>query len=310
MTQLPLSDATRTDLQAVDVVVRERLRSQRGVVRVLGPQATGGDRLRAALTLLSARLGNYNLEQVIHAASAVELIYGATTVHNRLIDLADQQRRTDETNWNDAVPLMIGDYLFALSAGEMALSPDPRVITFFARAVQRICEGELSPVLAMAPLATARDQYMAYIADTAGALCAASCEAGMTSGGGTPAQIEALGRFGMALGSATQIAADVHDYARPGSPAAPVGESLRRGAITLPLIYAAAAAPNAFTTALSALGDDEEQIGRIVALVRKHGLAPALQDARALADEALGHITPFSGTPAHAELVALVGALV
>lgn len=46
---------------------------------------------------------------------------------------------------------MLGDYFFALAAGEMARAPDPRVITYYSQAVMRISEGGLAPVLQATP---------------------------------------------------------------------------------------------------------------------------------------------------------------
>jgi geranylgeranyl pyrophosphate synthase len=303
MTQLALSPQLAADLEQVDQVVRERMRAQRGVVRVLGPYVGSGERLRAALTLLAARLGNYSMERVLHAASAIELIHAALTVHARLVEGTGGEEAVPGAVLAQSVPLMIGDYLFALSAGEMALSPDARVISFFAQAVQRFCEGELSPVRALVPVAHAREQYLARCGDVAGAICGAACQAGMATGGGSPAQIEALGRFGHELGVAAQIAADARDYAPEGA-----ANALRRGRITLPLIYAADGDPA--LPALVAAPLSEDQVTAIVARVRKHGLAPARAEAQRVAAGALEHLRPFAGRPAYEELVALAGSVV
>jgi geranylgeranyl pyrophosphate synthase len=304
MIQLALSPQLAADLEQVDQVVRERMRSQRGVVRVLGPYVGSSEQLRAALALLAARLGDYRLERVLHAASAVELIHAALSVHARLVaGAAGGEDAKAGGAFDQSVPLMIGDYLFALSAGEMARSPDARVIAFFAHAVQRYCEGELSPVRALAPTALAREQYMARVGDVGGAICEAACKAGMATAGGSPSQIEALGRFGYQLGFAAQIAADARDYAPDGA-----GASLQRGEITLPLIYAADS-----DQALSdfvARPASPDQVAAILASVRRHGLAPAWAEARQVAEGSLEHLRPFVDHPVYDELVALARSVV
>jgi heptaprenyl diphosphate synthase len=89
------------------------------------------------------------------------LIHAASLVHDDLVDQAARRRGhvTVHTQWDNDVALMVGDYFFALAAGEMALSPDPRIITYYAQAVQTIVEGELSPVTLVTPLDEALAQY-------------------------------------------------------------------------------------------------------------------------------------------------------
>ncbi len=203
----------------------------------------GGKRLRAALVLLAARLGHYDLERAAHPAAAVELLHTASLVHDDLVDHAPRRRNhaTIHTRWGNTVALMLGDYFFALSANELAAEPDPRIISFYANAAQTIVEGELSPVMQLEPLDIALEQYRYKIGCKTAALFEASCKAGIAVAGGTPEQIEALGHFGYDLGLAFQIVDDVLDFTGDertlGKPA---GNDLREGTWTLPLIYAVA----------------------------------------------------------------------
>jgi len=84
-------------------------------------------------------------------------------------------------------------------------------------------------------------QYRYKIGSKTAALFEAACKAGIAVAGGTPEQIEALGKFGYDLGLAFQIIDDVLDFtgdeALLGKPA---GNDLREGTLTLPLIYAIA----------------------------------------------------------------------
>ncbi|HEX5691461.1 MAG TPA: polyprenyl synthetase family protein, partial [Roseiflexaceae bacterium] len=98
--------------------------------------AAGGKRLRAALVLLSARLGAYDLERASRPAAAVELLHTASLVHDDLVDHAHRRRGhiTVHARWSNAAALMLGDYFFAVSANELAAEPDPRIIRFYADA--------------------------------------------------------------------------------------------------------------------------------------------------------------------------------
>ena len=137
---------------------------------------------------------------------------------------------------------MVGDYLFALAAAEMALAPDPRYYAYFSHGVMTICAGELSPVMDAAPFDTATEQYLYKIGCKTAALFEAACKAGMVCGGSARSEVDALGRFGYQLGLAFQIVDDVLDYtADAATLGKPAGNDLREGTITLPLIYAVAA---------------------------------------------------------------------
>ncbi len=289
MTKFPLPPALAADLQHVEQIVLERTRSRAAVISVAGSRlfSGGSSWLRASLVLMAAQTGAYQRDRVAHAASAVELIYAATQTHNELIDEGERRRgATRSGEWGHGVALMVGDYLFALSSSEMALSPDARVIGYYSHAVQRITEETLTTPPSLAPLEEARTRHLERIGGTAAALYAAACKAGGACGGAPAEQIEALGRFGYDLGMALQLGDEANDFAaRAADPAAAPGASLRAGAITLPLIFAAAYADEAgLRTALD--GGDAAAQAQAVAEVRRHGLGPTRAEVARLAAQA------------------------
>jgi geranylgeranyl pyrophosphate synthase len=297
MIQPPLSPALAADLDQVDQMVRERTRARAAVIRAADPHLLrpSEDRLRATLVLLSAQVGAYRLEQIIHVAAAIELIHAATRTHNDLVDEAERRRgQARQGDWNHGLSLMVGDYLFALAAGEMALSPDPRVISYFSQAVMRICESELAPVPALRPLDRACEQYFAHTGGGAAALFAAACRAGAACGGLPAEQIEALGQFGQCLGLALRVGEELRDFTRGSANGASLaGASLRRGESTLPLIFAADAGDGArLELSLDSGGAD---LDWAVAEVRRHGVAPARAEISRLVDAAR---TALAGVPA------------
>ena len=187
MSQLPVSPALLADLDRVEQIILERVQPRLAVIRAAGQHilTSGGKRIRAALTLLAAQLGEYTIERVLHSAAAVELIHAASLVHDDLVDQTARRRGevTVHTRWDGDVALMVGDYFFALAAAEMALAPDPRIIGYFSRGVMTICEGELSPVMNVTPLDVAMEQYLYKIGCKTAALFEAGCKAGMVCGG-------------------------------------------------------------------------------------------------------------------------------
>jgi heptaprenyl diphosphate synthase/octaprenyl-diphosphate synthase len=203
---------------------------------------------------------------------------------------------------------MVGDYFFALAAAEMSLSPDPRIITFYAQAVQTIVEGELSPVTAVEPLETALGQYFYKTGAKTAALFEAACRAGMAAGSGSDAQIAALGRYGFDVGIAFQIVDDVLDFTGDeGTLGKPAGNDLRQGTITLPLIYALRASDSPRLRAIieQTQPDNAEVEAAIAEVLAAGGADAALSEARRYIAQAIGHLSEFPASPAHHALIDL-----
>lgn len=293
--------ALSDDLAFVERLLMRRTASRSPALASAGAYAVsaGGKRLRAALVLLAARLGSYDLERASHPAAAIELLHTASLVHDDLVDHAGRRRghTTIHARWDNGVALMLGDHFFALAASELAAEPDPRIISFYADAAQTIVEGELSPVMQLEPLDTALAQYRYKIGCKTAALFEAGCKAGIAVAGGTPEQIAALGQFGYDLGLAFQIVDDVLDFtgdeATLGKPA---GNDLREGTLTLPLIYAVAQSDSALLRAVAASASpDPANVPQIVAaVIAEGGAARALAEARLTAARALDRLAAFA----------------
>jgi heptaprenyl diphosphate synthase/octaprenyl-diphosphate synthase len=300
------------DLRAVEDLLLERSRSRSELITAASIHTvrSGGKRLRAAMALLAAQLGSYQLSKVIHAAASAELIHAASLVHDDLVDQAARRRGrvTVHTRWDNDVALMVGDYFFALAAAEMSLSPDPRIITFYAQAVQTIVEGELSPVMVAEPAETALSQYFYKTGAKTAALFEAACKAGMAAGSGDDAQTAALGAYGFDVGMAFQIVDDVLDFTGDEDTLGkPAGNDLRQGTITLPLIYALEATGSPQLRAIieqegAADAAIEAAIGEVLAA---GGTEAAMATARRYIAQANAHLSSFPDSPARRALIDL-----
>jgi geranylgeranyl pyrophosphate synthase len=223
------------DLSLVEQILRDRLRARYSVIAMVDPHvvADGSDRLRALIVLAVARLGNTVSTQVVHAAAAVELIEAAIRAHDNLIDRqARRLGRGANGVWDHGVTLMVGDYLFALAAGEMARSPDPRVIELYSHAVMRICEGQLTSITSLVPQETALSTYWQRTEALFGVLLAASAQAGILCGGLPEHLLEPAAQFGLHLGLALRLAVEIRDLEADGA-------LLQAGHIPLAMLMAA-----------------------------------------------------------------------
>jgi len=301
------------DVQAVDRAILAKFESRSVLLNIASRYLldSGGKRIRASLALLAARLGKtYDHNRTMNVATAIEMIHAASLVHDDLIDEADVRRgrATVHSKWGGNVALMVGDYLFALAAGQMAEASDPRIIKIFARGVERICEAELSPVTDVEPLDQALAQYYKKIGGKTAALFECATEAGMIVGGGPLEQVMTLRQFGYDVGLAFQIIDDVLDFTGDvqtlGKPA---GHDLKEGTITLPVIYAIAeGARDVVREAAYSYPPSPELVAAAVAEVRRvGGTKQALADAEQLVRQATQRLDIFPDSPVKEGLVDL-----
>jgi heptaprenyl diphosphate synthase len=214
------------------------------VVHLLG---AGGKRIRPALVLLGAWVGDGGGQTAVDVAVAAELIHTATLVHDDIIDRAPLRRGvpTVHAQWGERVAVLAGDALFARAFTLLGNTGDPRLVAAMARAVYGTCQGEIRQNLdARTGRVPSEVDYFTRIGRKTALLIAECVRAGGIAGGvGGPA-LDALYDFGYHAGLAYQVVDDLLDIAA----AAPevgkaVGADLADGVLTLPVIRALSRLP-------------------------------------------------------------------
>jgi geranylgeranyl pyrophosphate synthase len=219
-------------LEEVEVRLATAVTAYDGVVAGVGAEAlaAGGKRLRPLLAFLAAAPGS---RPPVAAGVAVELVHMATLVHDDLIDGA-AVRRGRSSAWaahgHDAARAS-GDYLFARAFAELAAEGELHAVEVLAEACLCLARGEAMQRRQRHDPDTPVEAYLERCALKTGKLFEAACSLG--SGG-------ALGRFGLDLGIAFQIADDILDCSGDTIETGKVaGTDLREGTPTLPLLLAA-----------------------------------------------------------------------
>ena len=262
----------------------------------------GGKRIRPALVLLAAMCGTYHAERVLPAAMAVELTHAATLVHDDVIDRSPTRRRrpTVAAKLGNEPAIVIGDYYFAKAYELAARTGVPEVVDILARAVMKICAGEVRQQAIRYRYSTDIPEYMDRIEAKTATLLVACCEIGALLGRLTDKQRAALREYGVALGYAFQIADDVLDYTSTEEEVGkPIGQDIREGFATLPLLLASVK-----------LDDDrrlqEDEVRRVVDAVRaSDGPRRALDQARGIAAGARAQVSTIGESEASSALAAL-----
>lgn len=296
----PLQQLITADLAEVEERLRAAVADADTVIGAATAhlQAAGGKRIRPALTLLTAQLGDYadpaRREAVLKAATAVELTHLATLYHDDVMDAAPVRRGAPSVHrlWGNSVAILAGDVLFA-RASSMAARLGPSVVLQHAVTFERLCRGQLNETIGPRhedPVAF----YLQVLADKTGSLVALAAREGAELAGAREYG-DMLAEYGDKAGVAFQLADDVIDLsdADTGKVA---GTDLREGVDTMPVLLLRAAQRNGtldgdgqrILAALSTDLSDDRELARVVAALRAHAVTEQTsQMARQWADAAV-----------------------
>jgi octaprenyl-diphosphate synthase len=236
---------TRTiaaDMEAVNAVIRQRLQSEVALVNQIAEYiiSAGGKRIRPVLVLLLANAYGYRGTGHHELAAVVEFIHTATLLHDDVVDESSMRRGRQTANamFGNAASVLVGDYLYSRSFEMMTSLDNMRIMQILSRATTVIAEGEVLQLLNMHDPDVTQDSYLRVIRSKTAKLFEAAAQLGALVAGANDDQIEAAGEYGRSLGTAFQLIDDVLDYAGDAAEIGKnVGDDLREGKPTLPLIY-------------------------------------------------------------------------
>ena len=243
--------ALRTELELFEQSMRQEFHAKKNIeayldslsLRVIG---SGGKRLRPAMLMASAMLGQYDRSKTLQAAKSIELLHTATLVHDDIIDNAPLRRSVPTVNATEGVHTAIftGDYIYVKSILALAESGMPLdYLREVARAVEAVCVGEVEQYRGRGNIPGFKT-YVSRAVRKTGVLFAASCAMGAHLGGLPDNLVKQAGRFGGYYGIAFQIKDDLLDMLEtPHTIGKPVGNDLKEGVVTLPVLLAAARDP-------------------------------------------------------------------
>ncbi len=204
-----------------------------------------GKQMRPLLTLLSARLfANAHQalpDSVLHTAISLELLHTASLVHDDVVDESDMRRGQKSVNslLSSKSAVLVGDFLLSKSIEHASVIGDIVIPRRVAELGKMLVDGELLQLANVDSESMEESAYYDVIRKKTASLFATCAQLGAMLAGADDGSVELMKRFGMLLGICFQLRDDLFDYDKANNTGKPVGNDMKEGKLTLPVLFAA-----------------------------------------------------------------------
>ena len=231
------------ELRQVDDVIRRTLSAPQDAAELsslLGYFAAGsGKMLRPGLVLLAGACFGPITDRHIEVAAVMELIHGATLLHDDVMDEGRTRRGAATVNciWGNESAVLLGDFVLS-QVFRIVADLDSFTAKIIADTAVHVCKGELRQVAQKQNWDLTEAQYVSIIADKSATFLSGCCRLGASLASASQDHVEALARYGMATGIAFQMTDDLLDIVGEESQTGKTTQSdLAACKPTLPLIH-------------------------------------------------------------------------
>ena len=237
-----LKNSVEDKLILVEEKIKSKLSSDVELVQKMTSYhlGTGGKRLRALLTLGSAKMCGYSKgTRDINLAACVELIHSATLMHDDVIDNGSLRRGKKTLNkiWDNHSSVLIGDYLLSRCFEMMVEDGNLEILKLLSSTSSKIAQGEILQLQHQGEVDMLEETYLKIISAKTAELFAAATKVGAILSNMKNKEKEALEFYGRNLGLTFQIADDTLDYnSELKLFGKKIGKDFYEGKVTLPII--------------------------------------------------------------------------
>ena len=280
-----LKESVENKLLLVEERIKLKLSSDVNLVQKMADYHldTGGKRLRALLTLVSAKMCGYSKgTRDINLAACVELIHSATLMHDDVIDNGSIRRGKKTINkiWDNHSSVLVGDYLLSRCFEMMVEDGNLEVLKLLSSTSSKIAQGEVLQLQHHGEVDMLEEIYLKIISAKTAELFAAATKVGAILSDMKTKEKEALEFYGRNLGLTFQIADDTLDYNSDlklfGKK---IGKDFYEGKVTLPIILLFQKANNQEKEKLKEIflkdKRDEKDLNYILSLIKKYEVIKA-----------------------------------
>ena len=277
-----LKNSVEEKLILVEEKIKTKLTSDVNLVQKMTDYhiKTGGKKLRALLTLGSAKLCGYSKGgRDINLAACVELIHGATLLHDDVIDVSDVRRgkKTNNFIWGNKSSILAGDYLLSRCFEMMVEDGNLEILKLLSSTSAKIAQGEILQLQHKGEVDMLEETYLKIISAKTASLFAAATKVGSILANKENKIKEALEFYGKNLGLTFQIADDTLDYnSELKFFGKKIGNDFYEGKVTLPIILLYQKTNTNEKTELKKLFEkdkrSEEELKRILLMIKNYNI--------------------------------------
>ena len=241
---------------------------------------TGGKRLRALLTLGSAKICGYSKgSRDVNLAACVELIHAATLMHDDVIDNSEIRRgkKTLNSIWGNQSSILVGDYLLSRCFEMMVEDGNLEILKLLSTTSAEISQGEVLQLQHKGEIDMLEETYLKIISAKTASLFAAATKVGSILTNKENKIKEALEFYGKNLGLTFQIADDTLDYnSELKFFGKKIGNDFYEGKVTLPIILLYQKAITNEKNELKKLFEknqrSEEDLKKVLLMIKKYNI--------------------------------------
>lgn len=220
----------------------------------------GGKRVRPLLALIACDMCGGCVDDVLPAATGIEIFHNFTLLHDDVMDKADirRGRPTVHKAWSENVAILSGDAMQIISYQMIGRTPADvlkPVFDLFSATALQICEGQQYDMDFEGREDVTEDEYISMIRLKTAVLLGCALKTGAYVAHAPQETADALYRFGENLGLAFQLQDDYLDvYGEPSKFGKKIGGDILNNKKTYMLISAMRMAE----------GEEREELARLL----------------------------------------------
>lgn len=199
-----------------------------------------GKQMRPLLVLLCAQLCGEVTPATIHAAVAVELLHVASLIHDDVIDESDERRGKPSllAQFKSKTAVLGGDFFLSSALQEAAKTQDLQIIASIATLGKTLVDGELLQLSGSKEAIYNESYYLNVIKQKTAILFTTCAQLGSISVlQTTNNRVQRLVEMGEYIGMCFQLKDDIFDYLDGEHIGKPIGNDIKDGKMTLPLLH-------------------------------------------------------------------------
>ena len=272
-----------------------------------------GKQIRPIIVILSAKLLGEVNENVISAATAVELLHNATLIHDDVVDDTKLRRGQATINniWDNHIAVLVGDFFLSSALLQAIETDDIKIIKSITNLGKLLSIGEIDQIYNARYHTLNEDAYFETIYRKTASLFVSCVEVGAFAVNASDDDTEKLSKVARLLGLCFQIKDDIFDYFNDEKIGKPTGNDLREGKITLPLLHVLLNESLPQHDEMLALSKkeilDTNEINTLIEYAKQHGgIEYAYDTMQRLRDEAVEIISQFPASQTRDHFIAII----